>query len=660
MSIQRMIELKQQINKYNEYYYNRNESLISDEEYDVLMRELEKLEDRFKYLDTTGINISPTQTVGAKPKGNKVKLFKPMLSLADVFSFEELGEFFNKVGQTAGEYEFSVEKKIDGLAAEIIYENGELYSMTTRGDKEEGEDVTDNHVLIVDLPLKIKIKERLVVNGEIYMMNEVFEEYNEFLKNRGLKLMANPRNCAAGTMRQLNPKHIEYRYLNFFAYNIANYEEFGLTNQSEILSLLEDTGFVVDSHKIINNMNELKEFIENIETERKELEFGIDGAVIKLNNLNLRQKVGYTSRSPKWAVAYKFRSEEALTVLEGVDISVGRTGIIAPTAILKPVRIDGTEVARASLYNQDFINEKDIRIGDTVLIHKAGDIIPEIIEVIKSLRTGEEKEITLPETCPSCGHKTYNIDDEVALRCINPLCEAILVENLKNFVSKRAMNIEGLGERLIETLHSKGKIRNFADIYDLTHSDISRLDGYGDTSAGNIIESIENSKTNSLERLICGLGIPKVGERLSKDLAKYFGNIIELIEATEEDLLSIDGVGIKVASEIVEYFYNIEIIEIIERIIERGVNTDYTGNTNINMDNKFYDKTVVITGTFSFSNRNGIKEDLEKLGATVSGSVSKKTNYLLCGESPGSKFDKANELGIEIIYEEQLKEILQK
>ncbi len=652
---ERIEELREKIALYNEYYYDKNESLIEDIEYDMLFKELKELEQKHPEMMEEN---SPTVTVGVKSKNNKVKLYKPMLSLDDIFNFEELRDFEKRIRNTVNEEVYCVENKIDGLSAEKIYENGELVSITTRGDSIEGEDVTNNSILLVDTPLKLSIKERIVINGEIHMMKDVFGEYNNFLRENGMKIMANTRNCASGTMRQINPKHVEYRYLNFFAYNIANYEDFGLKTQKEIMEFLEELGFSVAEYYIENSLEGLIESINKIEERRPLLNYGIDGAVIKLNDIRSREQVGYTSRSPKWAIAYKFASEEVETKLIGFEVNVGRTGIIAPKAILETVHVDGSEVSRATLHNQDFIDEKDIRIGDTVVIHKAGDIIPEIIKVVEEKRTGKEEVIILPNTCPSCGHQTFRLDEEVALRCINPLCEAMIIENLKNFVSKKAMNIDGFGEKLIENLYEKGKIRNFSDIYKLSYNDIYSLERQGETSAENILNAIEDSKSNSLERLICGLGIPKVGQRMSKVLAQHFQNLSNIIQAGEEDFYEISGIGYKVAQEIVYYFSDIEVLDMIEQMVSSGVNTEYLGK-EIKNDSRVSGKTLVITGTFSFSSREGIKEKMEGLGAKVSSSVSKKTDFLLCGEGPGSKLDKAQGLNIPIIYEDELIEIIQ-
>lgn len=656
--------LVNELNMYNKEYYQNNKSLVSDDEYDKKLRELINLEEEYpEYIRKD----SPSLRVGFEISEGfeKSKLKNKMLSLSNVFNKKELEDFNNRVRKLTNEnnIEYCCELKLDGLSVELLYEYGEFIRGSTRGDGIEGENITENLKAIEDVPLYIdEIKEikQFTVYGEAYLGKENFIRLNKEMERIGSKTFKNPRNCASGTLRQLNPNIVRKRKLNLKVFNAGEWNELGVKTQDELLNKLKDLGFNIEENFITTcDLDKIEQFVKKMDGERIHLDFNIDGIVIKINRLDLRDDIGSTEKSPRWATAYKLTSEKAITQIEDVLITVGRTGVITPTAVLKTILIDGSEVKRAILHNQDMIDEKDIRIGDWVEVHKAGDIIPEIIRVIEDKRTGEEKKIKLPETCPSCGEKTHNIDGEVALRCINTQCEAKAVENIIHFVSKKAMNIEGVGEKLIQEMFDIGMIKDPGDLYTLDSFDLWNLERQGETSINNILNAIEKSKENSLERLITGLGIPLIGERASKLICSKFDNLLEIVNAGVEEFYEIDGIGIKMAESIYNYFNNEKVIEMLEKMISNGVNVDVIReDVEIDTSDEFYNKTVVITGSFSIGTRTDIKNRIEKMGAKVTGSVSKKTDILLCGKSAGSKLNKAIELGIRIIDEEQLSEIL--
>ena len=661
--LKKMRLLNEKIKWHNYLYYEKNSPEITDEEYDALLRELIDLEKQYPGLV---LEDSVTKQVGSKPSGNlnKVRLHNKMLSLSNAFNEDELKHFnsrIKKVLETDDNPEYCVELKIDGLSVELTYEYGKLTRAATRGDGETGEDVTKNIMTIDDVPKYIEqIKEipLLIVTGEVYMKKEVFEKLNKEREEKGLKVFANPRNCASGSLRQLNPEVTRERKLNVIVYNINNPEVLGVDKQHELLLKLSELGFnALDRFMITSNLYEILRYIRVYEESRDTLEFDIDGMVVKLNNIKDRNLIGETEKYLKWAIAYKFKSKKAITKLEGVRLTVGRTGVITPTALLSPVRIAGTVVSKASLHNQDIIDSKDIRIGDYVEIHKAGDIIPEIIRPIKEKRTGKEEKIIIPNNCPVCGSEVVSIEGEVALRCVNPQCPAQLVNRIVHFVSKDAMNIEGLGEKQVKQLFDNNLISDVSDIYRLEFYDIYYLEGQGEKSASNLLEAINNSKYNSLERLLYGLGIPLIGLKASKIIAKEFGNMLNIVNASYDDFVSIPGIGHKMALSLVEFFNRSEVIETIYNLSNNGVNMEYISETSVN--NEFFNgKTVVITGTFELGSRDKLKSILENMGAKVTSSVSNKTDYLLCGVNPGSKLDKALDKGIRIIEENELRDML--
>lgn len=554
--------------------------------------------------------------------------------------------------------EYVAELKIDGLAVSLRYEQGEFVRGATRGDGTTGEDITTNLKTIRSIPMRLAEKVDLEVRGEAYMPKKEFERLNRLREERGEELFANPRNSAAGSLRQLNPKIAAERKLDIFLYGIAQLNGINIESHSEGLATLERLGLKTNQErKVCQHIEELLEFIQYWTENRASLPYDIDGIVIKVNRFDQQQRLGTTAKSPRWAIAYKFPAEESVTVLLGIETNVGRTGVVTPTALLEPVLLAGTTVKRASLHNEDLIREKDIRIGDHVIVKKAGDIIPEVVGVVKERRTGQEQEYRMPTKCPECGSKLERLDDEVALRCINPSCPAQIKEGMIHYVSRQAMNIDGLGEKVIIQLYDHNLIRDVADLYHLDRDELLALERMGEKSVDNLLQAIEQSKSNSLERLLFGLGIRLVGSKAAKTLAQHFETIDRLMQATQEELEAIDEIGPKMANRIVTYFAKPEVQELIERLRTAGVNMTYTGPKRVSpeeLDSPFAGKTIVLTGSLEHFSRNELKEKLEALGAKVSGSVSKKTDLVIAGENAGSKLEKAQELQIEVIDEQEL------
>jgi DNA ligase (NAD+) len=648
----RIEELRELLNKYNYEYYVLDRPSVPDAEYDRLMQELIALEEQYPEFKTKD---SPTQRVGGQPLDafQKVEHRIPMLSLANAFHEGDLRDFDRRVRQEVGDdVAYVCELKIDGLAVSVRYEDGYFVQGATRGDGVTGEDITENLKTIRSLPLRLKEAVTLEARGEAYMPKASFERLNEQRKQRGEELFANPRNAAAGSLRQLDPKIAASRHLDLFVYSLADAEELGIDSHSAALDYLQMLGFKVNpERRRCANIDEVIRFVNEWHEKRPQLPYEIDGIVIKVDSFEQQEQLGATAKSPRWAIAYKFPAEEVVTKLIGIELNVGRTGVVTPTAILEPVRVAGTTVQRATLHNEDFIREKDIRIGDSVVIKKAGDIIPEVVSVVLDRRTGEEVPFVMPTHCPECGSELVRLEGEVALRCINPKCLAQIREGLIHFVSRQAMNIEGLGEKVISQLFREGLIHDVADIYRLTKEQLINLERMGEKSATNLLGAIEASKQNSLERLLFGLGIRHVGAKAAKVLAEHFETMDRLQNATKEELMSIHEVGEKMADSIVTYFAKPEVKELLNELRVYGVNMEYKGPKTPkagDVDSYFAGKTVVLTGKLESLSRNEAKEKIEQLGGKVTGSVSKNTDLVIAGADAGSKLTKAQQLNIEI------------
>lgn len=657
-ALNRVDELHELLNIYNYEYNVLDKPSVPDSEYDRLMQELLKLEEAFPDLKSSD---SPTQRVGGAvlEAFQKVVHRTSMLSLGNAFNEQDLRDFDRRVRQAVGDdIQYVVELKIDGLAVSLRYENGLFVQGATRGDGTIGEDITENLKTIRSIPLRIKRELSFEVRGEAFMPKKSFEKLNELRLQLEEEPFANPRNAAAGSIRQLDPKIAAKRNLDIFVYSIADLGETGVERHSEALDLLEDVGFKTNQERRkCTSIEEVLAAIEEIQEKRASLSYEIDGIVIKVDSLTQQEELGFTAKSPRWAIAYKFPAEEVMTKLIDIELSVGRTGVITPTAILEPVKVAGTTVQRASLHNEDLIREKDIKIGDTVVVKKAGDIIPEVVNVLVDQRTGEEQTFMMPTHCPACESELVRIEGEVALRCINPQCPAQIVEGLIHFVSRNAMNIDGLGERVVAQLFQEGLIKDVADLYRLTREQLIQLERMGEKSTDNLLSAIEQSKENSLEKLLFGLGIRHVGAKAAKTLAQYFESIEKLMQASNEELISINEIGDKMADAVVTYFENPDVQHLINELASLGVNTAYKGPKLIkaeDSDSYLAGKTIVLTGKLEQLSRNEAKEGIEALGGKVTGSVSKNTDLVVAGEAAGSKLKKAEELNIEIWDEARL------
>ena len=648
----RIRELEKTIEYHNNLYYNNDAPEISDMEYDKLLRELEDLEKQFPEYKS---EKSPTMHVGGKAsaKFSEVIHKVPMQSLQDVFSKEELVEFDNRIKASLNEdYEYVVELKIDGLSVSLEYENSVLKIGSTRGSGTEGENVTENLRTIKDVPEKLnETVASLEVRGEVYMSTEVFNKLNEIQEIYGEKLFANPRNAAAGSLRQLDSKVTEKRELSMFVFNIQNVVGAEFETHLETLEYMNKMGFkVVPYYKVIKDINDVYERILEIGELRGNLPFEIDGVVIKLNSLKQREKLGSTEKTPRWAVAYKFPAEEKETKLLDINIQVGRTGVLTPNAVLEPVRLAGTTVRKATLHNIDNILSKDIRIGDIVVVRKAGDIIPEVVSSVKEKRQQELPVYKMPEFCPACNHKTVRIEDEAATRCINSSCPAQLLRTIIHFASREAMEIDGMGPSVVNALIENGLIKSFADLYYIKKEDIKDLERMGDKSAENIINAINKSKENDLSKLLFGLGIRFIGAKSAKLLADSLKNIDNIISADYDELIKIDEIGDKMAESIIDFFKDDNNLMLVEKLKQAGVNMQ---SKSIIIDERFLNKTFVLTGTLPTLKRDEATKIIESFGGKTSSSVSKKTDFVLAGEEAGSKLVKANELGIKIISEDE-------
>ena len=656
--------LKSVIREHDHRYYVLDDPQISDHEYDSLLRELKNLEDSHPELITSD---SPTQRVGGSPisEFDQIQHSKPMLSLGNAFGIDELEAFNKRINDTldANDVEFNAELKFDGLAVTILYENGIMKYAATRGDGSVGEDVTHNIKTIKTIPLKLHGENHpriFEVRGEVLMDKNDFKELNEYQISLGQKTFANPRNAAAGSLRQLDPKITAKRKLKFYAYSLGQVDQdLELTNHTDILEYIHNAGVPISSYsQRVVGINQMQHFYEDILKKRNSLPFDIDGIVYKVNSIKNQENLGYVSRAPRWAIAYKFPAEEAETVVNDINVQVGRTGVITPVARLHPVFVSGVTVTNATLHNEDEMLRKDIRIGDSVIVRRAGDVVPEVVRVIKEKRPSTAKVFKMPQYCPICNSQVIRIDGEAAQRCTGQLkCEAQAKQAISHYVSRKAMNIEGLGAKIIDHFFEKGMIKNISDIYQLDYDEIQKMEGFGEKSAENLKDAIELSKNTTLAKFIYALGIRNVGEATSKDIVKKLGTLDNVMKASIDDFLEINDVGPVVAQSLHQFFQEDENKAIINNIIEFGVKWDDQAQ-NVTNNQKLNQQTFVITGTLENFSRDEIKELIENNGGKVSGSVSKKTSYVIIGDNPGSKADKAAELGVKIINEEQLMELL--
>ena len=655
----RAAELHSLLNQYGYEYYVLDEPSVPDSVYDELYKELVAIEQAFPELQT---EESPTQRVGGQVLDafQKVEHNTPMLSLGNAFNEQDLRDFDRRVKQGLGtdSYSYICELKIDGLAVSLRFEDGLFVKGATRGNGTIGEDITANLRTIRSIPLRLNKPYTMEVRGEAYMPKKSFVALNEKKEEDGEEPFANPRNAAAGSLRQLDPRIAASRNLDIFLYGIGDTGETGVTSHSEGLDLLQTLGLKTNPHrKRCQTIEDVLEYISEWTEKRPSLDYDIDGIVVKVDSLSHQDELGMTAKSPRWAIAYKFPAEEVVTVLKGIELTVGRTGVITPTALLEPVRVAGTTVQRASLHNEDLIREKDIRIGDHVVVKKAGDIIPEVVKVQLDQRTGKEEEFHMPTHCPECDSELVRLEGEVALRCINPKCPAQIKEGLIHFVSRNAMNIDGLGEKVIIQLFDANLIKDVADLYQLTYEQLIGLERMGDKSVKKLLAAIEASKDNSLERLLFGLGIRHVGAKAARVLAEEYNEMDKLMAANAADLVAINEIGEKMADAIVTYFSQEECIQLINELKACGVNMSYKGKRKaeaVESDSYFAGKTIVLTGKMEEYGRTEAKELIEALGGNVTGSVSKKTDLVIAGEDAGSKLKKAQDLGLEIWNEAQL------
>lgn len=646
-------ELRKTLRYHSDRYYNDDAPEIEDYEYDMMMRELKELEEKYPEYDAPD---SPTKKVGgvADNSFESVAHSVRMESLQDAFSKDELREFSNRVEDTVSDVNYVVEPKIDGLSVSLEYRDGVFLRGSTRGNGDVGEDVSGNLRVIHNIPLKLnKPIPYIEVRGEVYMPKKSFERVVDRQIINGEKPFKNPRNAAAGSLRQKDSNVAASRGLDIFVFNIQQIEGVELNSHKESLDFIKELGFnTIPTYKKVNNIEDAIAEIDRIGEARGSLEYDIDGAVIKVDDFSQRDILGSTAKYPKWAIAFKYPPEEKQTKLLDIEIAVGRTGVLTPTAILESVHLAGTTVSRATLHNQDFINEKGIAIGDIVTVRKAGDIIPEVLCVNEHNSSSIFK---FPDVCPSCGEKVYRDEDEAAIRCINPECPAQLLRNLIHFCSRDAMDIEGLGPAIIETFVNEGMIAKTYDIYNLDFNKIASLEGFKETSANNIINSVNNSKNNDLSKLIFALGIRHIGAKAGKLLADYFSDIDSVMNASVDDILQIDGFGKIMAESVVEFFSSDSTKELIAKLKEAGVNMK---STNVVEDTRFSGMTFVLTGTLPTLKRAQASKIIESFGGKTSSSVSKKTTYVLAGEEAGSKLDKANKLGVQVISEEEFKEMI--
>lgn len=645
------------LNKYSYDYYVEDNPQISDTEYDTLYKQLEKLEQEYPEFI---LDNSPTQRVGDRVLDEFEKVIHkvPMLSLSNTFSIEDLRDFDSRISKLSSDdsIEYICELKIDGLAISINYENGKLVSAATRGDGMVGENVTENIKTIFSIPKTLKTKKSFEVRGEVYLPKKSFELLNKEREENNEVLFANPRNAAAGSLRQLDSKITAKRRLSAFIYSVVGDEN--INSQKMALTVAADLGLPVNPNfKLCKTIDEVVDYIMYWEEHKQDLPYEIDGIVIKVNPYSLQEEIGSTQKSPRWATAYKFPEEELATKLLDIELSVGRTGVITPVAVLNPINISGSTVSKASLHNKDIIDELDIHIGDMVVVKKAGEIIPKVVRVVEELRLANSEKYVMPNICPSCKSKTFTKEGDPFTRCLNPDCPEQNIRKIIHFASREALNIEGLGDKVVATLYEKGIIKHTIDLFSLDRNKLVELERMGDKSVDNLLNAIENSKQSSLDKVIFALGILNVGKKAGKILAEYYKNLTNFSKATVDELLELPDIGLITAESIVDYLSNDNNLRFINELIEIGMNSQYEIQ-NKNTDNIFSGKTIVLTGKLVELTRNEAKEYLERFGAKVTGSVTSKTDYVIAGEKAGSKLAKAEQLGIQVLSEDEFIDIM--
>ena len=650
----RMKELIEILNQANYNYYVLDNPTITDQEYDKYLRELINLETKYPELKQEN---SPSERVGGTviDSFNKIVHEVPMMSLSNVFNESEIINFDDKIKKEVPNPSYVMELKIDGLSVSLLYKNGKLVRGATRGDGVTGEDITHNVKTIKSIPLTLNRPLDIEVRGEIYMSKKSFNDLNEKRIKEGEEPFANPRNAAAGSVRQLDSSIAASRNLDAFLYHLPEAEKYDIHTQSDALEFMKSLGFVVNPNiKLVHNIDELLTFTNYWTVHRDELPYEIDGIVIKLNDLNSQKKLGFTAKYPKWATAYKFPATLVLTKLKDIKFTVGRTGQVTPNAILEPVILMGSTISKTTLHNEDYVIERDIRIGDTVAIKKAGDVIPEVVKVIEERRDGSEIPFEMTKVCPICGSMLVRKEEQAAYYCVNEHCDAKKIEGLIHFVSRNAMNIDGFGDRIIEDFYNMGYLKSVVDFYNLYKfkEELMELEGFGEKSINNLLESIENSKKNSLERLLFALGIRYVGNKTAKILAQNFKDMDNLSKQSFDDLSQVKDVGDVIAKSVVDYFNNENNLKIINDLKELNINMKYLG-ADVLTETEFSGKTFVLTGSLENTTRDEAKEIIESLGGNVTGSVSKKTDVVITGANPGSKYDKAIKLGITIWNEQE-------
>ena len=654
---QQFDELRSQLNTWSREYYSLDKPSVPDDVYDQKYQELVKLEKAHPEMITPD---SPTQRVGGQVLTGFEKIGHeiPMLSLGDVFSKEELADFVANLDQTVHQQiDYNCELKIDGLAISLVYRAGKFVQGSTRGNGQIGEDITQNLKTINAIPLELSEPVDVEVRGECYMPKTSFVELNQRQEEQGKQIFANARNAAAGSLRQLDSRITAERKLSTFIYYLMEPEKFGVTTQSEALEKMRSWGFKVNpDYRVAHNMDEIRAYIDEYQQKRASLPYDIDGIVIKANPFKVHEEVGNTVKVPRWAIAYKFPPDEQETVVHKIEWTVGRTGVVTPTAVMNPVQLAGTTVSRASLHNPDYIKEKDIRIGDTVKLFKAGDIIPEVATVVLKKRPADSQPYSIPTECPECHAPLVHLDDEVALRCINPKCPALVKESLTHFASRNAMDIRGLGTKIIAQLYERKMVQDVADLYQLNFEELLQLDKFKDKSANNLLTAIDNSRHNSLERLLFGLGIRHVGAKAARLIAQHFKTMDAIKKATIDEIAAIKTVGQTIAESVVTYFQNPQVNELLEELVQAGVNMDFLGQSEEEQaaaaaESPFNGLRVVLTGTLDHLKRADAKKWLEAHGAKVTGSVSGKTDLLIAGHDAGSKLAKAQQLNVKIINE---------
>ena len=655
--------LRQQLTQWGKEYYEQDNPSVEDYVYDRAYQRLVELETQFPELKSAD---SPTQRVGGAVTTQLTKVHHdiPMLSMGDVFSVDELMDF-NRRQQENGDVtvtpEYNLELKIDGLSLSLVYENGKLVQGSTRGNGTIGEDVTANVMTIKSVPHQLPEPLTLEFRGECYMPKASFVKLNQEREAAGLPVFANPRNAAAGSLRQLDPQVTAKRDLATFMYYVPEYQKLGVTTQAEALDRMRELGFSVNpNNRVVHNEEEIAAYIDEYTKQRDQLSYGIDGIVEKVNDLATENALGNTVKVPRWEIAYKFPPEEQATTVRDIVWTVGRTGNVTPTAVMDPVQLAGTTVSRASLHNPDYLREKDIRLGDTVYLHKAGDIIPEISRVDLKKRPANSQEYVIPTKCPVCGAKLVHLDDEVALRCINPMCPAQIKEGLAHFASRNAMNIDGLGPKIIQQLWDKQLIHDVADLYQLTYDQLLTLDKFGDKSANNLLTSIDNSRNNSVERLLFGLGIRHVGAKAARQIMAHFGNLDQLMAASADEVAAVDGIGPIIGESVHTYFANPQVVALVDELRDAGINFTYQGpSATVAEESAWNGRRVVLTGKLEEMTRSAAKQWLEAHGAKVTGSVSKKTDIVIAGTAAGSKLTRAQDLGITVWDEARFRQAVQ-